>query len=204
MTLRPRGWSSRSTIAWDSEPDLDQLRRSYELLQETPSKAVLELESLADRGSVMSMRYLAHAYRHGLLGEPNAQQAEAWYSRAVEAGSIHALHELGTLYWNNLAFDKAFDTFSQAAARDFAPSMNWLGIMYYRGTGPRKNVQKAREFWERSIELGNIFSKKSLAMHFIVGHYGLNLIPRGICMWLSGLISIPFLSFDDPNGDELM
>jgi hypothetical protein len=48
---------------WENEPDIDELRRVYALLSTDASQALAGLRALSERGSVMSMVYLATAYK---------------------------------------------------------------------------------------------------------------------------------------------
>src|SRR5476649_2460646 len=65
-----RWWNVMSERAydvyrWEDEPDLDELRRLGDMLATDPARALSGLKELAGRGSIMSMVYLADAYRRG-------------------------------------------------------------------------------------------------------------------------------------------
>src|SRR5262245_1150397 len=126
------------TDVWDNEPDLTQLRHAYALLAVDPHEALTELHNLADRGSVMSMVYIAHAIRNGIGTRMDLPQAEAWYRRAADRGSLLALYEVGRIYLEMENYPKAVETFSKGVTKNHAPSMHMLGLMYLEGNGVAK------------------------------------------------------------------
>jgi TPR repeat protein len=71
----------------DNESDLDALRRAYDDLRSDPSRALLQLRDLADRGSVMSMIYLGYARGKGIGSPVDLAEAEKWFKGAYDAGS---------------------------------------------------------------------------------------------------------------------
>ena len=61
-------WSSECSL-WEREPDRERLHRASLLLKTAPVQAVAELKSLSEKGSVLSMVYLGHAFQTG-IGSP--------------------------------------------------------------------------------------------------------------------------------------
>src|SRR5258708_33946080 len=80
------------------EPDQLALSSAYELLQSEPQKAFPVLEGLADKGSLMSMLYLADAYLKGLGTPTDVTAAEQWRMGAHHKGSHVAPHQLRLFY----------------------------------------------------------------------------------------------------------
>jgi TPR repeat protein len=93
--------------AWDSEPDLEQLHKAYGLLSTDPEQALVKLRILADRGSLMSMVYIANAYRNGIGVKVDIPQSEYWYTLAANGGSALASYELGRMFLDRNAYSKA-------------------------------------------------------------------------------------------------
>jgi TPR repeat protein len=67
---------------WENEPDIDELCL-HASLSTDPTRALAGLRALAGRGSVMSMVYIAYAYRTGIGTKIDLTQAEEWHRRAV-------------------------------------------------------------------------------------------------------------------------
>ena len=77
----------------------------------------------------------------------------SWSSRSLNAHSVScATYCLG----RGVAVDykQARAWFEKAAAQDYPNAFSSLGTMYYRGDGVTPSWRRARELWERAIELG--------------------------------------------------
>src|SRR6478752_6407261 len=120
---------------WEDEPDLDELRRLHGLLSTDPGRALAGLKELADRGSLMSMVYVANAYRKGIGTSVDTSRSEDWYRRAAAAGSALASYELGRICLDAKDYEGAHREFSDSAAKEYPPSMNLLAMMYVHGKG---------------------------------------------------------------------
>jgi hypothetical protein len=62
-------------LYWEGEPDLPELHDAYGLMATDPVRAVAQLTDLAERGSLMSMVYLAEAYEKGTCVNVDAATA---------------------------------------------------------------------------------------------------------------------------------
>jgi TPR repeat protein len=204
MAKRPNRPGSVTIVNWAAEPDLDQLRRAYRELATNPSQALHDLEELADRGSQMSMRYIAQAYKDGTEVTRDLDQAEAWYRRAINAGSTHSMHSLGLLYLYKKEYLKAIEEFSAAVSKNSSPSMYILGRMYFRGEGVDRNISAARNLWENGVTLGHIPSRRHLADLLMTGQFGILQILRGVWLWISGVIQAFFILMNDPGSERLL
>jgi uncharacterized protein len=169
---------------WAKEPDMESLTRAHSLLASDPGQALTELKALADRGSVMSMLYIANAYRNGVGSGTDLQQAEEWYRRAMDRGSVLGSYELGRVYYEMENYPKAEKAFRAGESQNYAPSINMLGMMHLGGTGVEQNTGKARDLLERASALGHIFAKRNLAFLLITGRYGLREFLRGVGLFL--------------------
>jgi TPR repeat protein len=148
-----------------------------------------QLEALADRGSLMSTRYLAKEYEGGRFGEVNLKEAIRWYSQAASTGSEWDQHNLGLVYLKSGQFKKAFHAFEEGADRKYIPSMRLLGRMYYKGQGVDKNVKKAMDLWSEGAAGGNILSKRELMVASMSGRFGFYEAVRGIILFPSILVT---------------
>jgi TPR repeat protein len=188
---------------WESEPDLQQLRRAHGLLTTDPARALTDLKSLADRGSVMSMVYIADAYKNGIGTRVDLSQAREWYTRAGDLGSLLSIYELGRLCLDLKQYSDAKYAFERGAARGHMPSMNMLGKMYYNGLAGEKNFAKSRELFEKSAAMGHVFAKRNLGVLLLKGGFGPTQALRGVWLFLSALKDVPLLLYFDRLSNRL-
>ena len=57
---------------------------------------------------------------------------------------------------------KAWAWFEKAAAQDYPDAVGTLGMMYFEGKGVTPSWRRAREYYERAIELGNSTAMKNM------------------------------------------
>ncbi|KAI8061738.1 hypothetical protein BC940DRAFT_244924, partial [Gongronella butleri] len=113
-------------------------------------------EKAARLGVAAAMTSYATLCRIASL-QPGPQQQEQreatlyWYKKAVAAGDITALRELGLLYEAGLGvardYRTAFDYFEQAARHQDAQSTLLLGHYYQQGLAVEKDLQKALQLY---------------------------------------------------------
>ena len=77
------------------EADVEQLHRACAVLSTNTAQGLAELETLANRGSVMSMLCLGWAYYKKLGANIDLTMAEKWYKLAYQNSSSTALISLG-------------------------------------------------------------------------------------------------------------
>jgi TPR repeat protein len=184
---------------WEAEPDLERLRRARAMLKGDQTAGLRELADLADRGSLMSMVYLGWAYCRGEGVDKNLELGESWLRRAMVAGSALASFHLGMLYKEKNNLNGAFEAFSFGADHNFAASMYRLGVIYRRGYGVAPNREKARELWKKAASYGHAFAMRNLAFCMISGECGISMVPRGVMLWLSSILSVIRISAKDPQ-----
>jgi TPR repeat protein len=188
---------------WDNEPDLAQLQLAHALLATDPAKALVELKALADRGSVMSMLYIAHAVRNGAGTQVDLPLAEEWYRRAASRGCLSASYEVGRVCLDMQDYPKAVEAFRNGAAKNYPPSLHFLGMMYLKGQGVQKDVSRARALFEQAVSRGNVFAKRSLGVLLMRGGFGLFAVARGVWLFASGLKDVVFVVVKDRFSDRL-
>jgi TPR repeat protein len=190
-------------IDWDAEPDIDQLRRSHELLSTDPVRAINELEQLAQLGSTMSILYIAHAYRTGIQGKPDLEKAEYWLLQDTNAGYTKSAYSLALVFRKQKKYLEAIKLCKGELLNSFAPALYLLGVMYKNGEGVSKNLRITRDCWENGASLGHLFSKRDLAFLLISGQFGFFQMARGVWIWLAALIEMPLVAFRNPSSDRL-
>jgi len=179
-----------SDFNWSDEPDLEEFRLLYTLLSTRPEEALFGLTSLADRGSIASMFYLADAYKVGERTSKDLNLAKYWYERAEQMGSAPASYMLGRVFLLLQEYVSALAAFSRGADRQYPPAMYRLAKMYQCGVGTDKNMVECRRLLEAAVARGHIFSKRDLATLFIRGEFGTRLVFRGALMLMSLIFDI--------------
>ena len=174
---------------WANEPDIDELRRMYALLVTDFGKAVAGLESLAGRGSTMSMWYLAEAYM-GTYAPKDLSRAKYWYGQADEKGASEASFMLGRICAQEGDYDSAFAAFSRGANRGYLPSIYRLAMMYQDGLGTKKDSSRARVLLQEAASKGHVFAKRDLATLYVKGTFGPVLVFRGIALLVTLLFDV--------------
>ena len=58
-------------------------------------------------------------------------------------------------FYNEKAFDKAYDIFVDLAYKRDAEAMFYLGLMYFFGDGVEKNMDKCMEYWRKAMREGH-------------------------------------------------
>jgi TPR repeat protein len=175
---------------WKDEPDRDQLSRFYSLLTSDPGKAVAGLEALAQRGSTMSMWYLADAYVSGTGLPKDSDRAKYWYAKADQMGCAPASYMLGRMCIKAQEYDVAFAAFSRGAQKGYLPCMYRLAKMFQDGVGTRRDLHECRRLLEAAVSKGHIFSKRDLATLYVRGSFGLIPAMRGLFLFASLVIDV--------------
>jgi TPR repeat protein len=186
------------------EPDIDTLCKAYDCLQSEPNPKVIKLlEDLANRGSLMSMIYIAWAYEKGNGVLTDEDQVIAWYRRAINSGSDLATYYLGHFYLKRKNYIQAKEVFNIGALKDYSPAIYCLGCMYLEGTGCEKNQVEALNLFKKASKQGHVFAKRSLAGMYLSGKYGLVNIINGLFLFFSALKSSFIIHMKDPHSDLL-
>jgi len=168
----------------------EELERLYELLKRDPGQAIVGLAALADRGSLVSMLYLAQAYMGDFLPK-DLVKAKYWYSRASEIGSPGASHMLGQVCRHLGEQEEAFAAYSRSAGKGFMPSLFRLGKMYQHGVGTKKDMKKCQKLLTEAASRGHLLAKRDLAILHLRGAFGLKSIPKGLTILSDFLSDLP-------------
>jgi TPR repeat protein len=185
----------------EQEPDLVRLNEAYGLLEANPGRAIAELQSLAESGSVLSMIYLGWIYQTD--NNIDMKKAESWLRRACDKGSKLAIYYLGHLYLKQREYEKAREIFMYGDSNDYAPATYCLAEMYIDGSGAKKQLEKARELLEKATSLGHVFAKRSLARLLMSGRFGFFNMFRGFFLLLGALKDGFVVGIKEPSSDRL-
>jgi len=183
------------------ERDVKRLQDAYALLSTNRQRALVELEELANGGSVLSMLYLAQTY----ASEPGADhaRAEKWYRAAYERGSSTALFALGSKYFREGKYEEAEQIFSDGVSKNDGVSMYWLASLYIVDPRNRGEPDRIRDLVERSAALGQVRAKRDLASFLMKGRYGKREIARGLYLSFSSVIEAFLVGYRDPASRKL-
>ena len=188
---------------WRNEPDVDEFIVARKLLNKRPAEALARLESLAGRGSRMSMVEIGWAYGLGRRVRYSFKDAEKWLRRAVTEGSISASFCLAYLYRTTEQFKKAVNAYKIGAKLDYSSYLYWLGVMCYNGQGCPKDEQLALMFFERASKLGHGFARRNAALLRLRSQSGIIDIVRGALSWISSIFYIMSLALKNARSHNL-
>lgn len=94
--------------------------------------------------------------------------------RKVELGDKNSQNELGLKYYNGdqvpLDYDKALDLFKKAADNGLLVAYGNVGSLYLWGKGSNASVEKARQWFEAGVKLGDPHSQYYLATMYRDGN----------------------------------
>ena len=149
----------------DAITNLGLLYESGQVVQRDSEKAVEFYRQAAERGFAVAQTNLGYCYQHGFGLEIDLAKAIAWFEKAAAQGHARAQVNLGRLYDEpgpERDLRKAIAYYTQAAEQDNAAALNNLGVCYMQGHGVLKDPGKAREFYERAIQLGSDEARTNL------------------------------------------
>jgi TPR repeat protein len=132
----------------------------------------------AKAGDADSMFEVAYILKNKDREEYDIKQAVQWYKKAIAAGNIDAIHNLGYLYdvgADDLEQDyqKAFTLYQKARASQLAISSSNLASMYKHGKGIEKDIAKAIELYKEAFNRGYDKAGKLLADIYMDNELGL-------------------------------
>ena len=95
------------------------------------------------------------------------KRAMAAQKIGAEGGDASCQCNLGTMLSNGEGIDspdyeQALVWYEKAAAQDEPASVSMLGVMYARGDGVTSSYRRARELYQRAIELGDSTAVKNM------------------------------------------
>jgi TPR repeat protein len=140
------------------EPNLRALKNARTVRETDPVQALNQFRALAGLGSPMAMADIGYMYGKGIGVQANTSEEEAWYKRAVEAGSVFAQFALAHLYLRTQRYPEAFAACETAAASGYAPAMYFLAFMYGQGVGTERNSDKERDLLHQAVQLSHVGS----------------------------------------------
>jgi hypothetical protein len=170
---------SNSVALMEREADPQLIYQAYALQESDPVACFKKYLELAKAGSVWSMGTVGHMLENGTGIARDLVQAEAWYSRAYEAGSDYALIWLGQLYLESDRLQKATDIFRTGVDRGFAPAMVYLAWCYSKSEDWLQRRNEAMSLLQRGSEAGDLGAQRFLVASMLRGRFGFRYVPAG-------------------------
>jgi TPR repeat protein len=151
------------------------------------SNALSWYEKAALAGEKEGWTRLGLCYETGMGATADMARAVTCFEKAAELGSGPARHKLASLYFlgRGVARDEAkgFALLTQAAETGDGAAANELAVVYLKGLfGRKEDAVKAREWFTKSAEAGNLEGIKNLAVLLNDG-VGQKPDPAGALLW---------------------
>lgn len=170
------------------EPDWDELKRGFDLIESGASKEAMEtLKILAEKGSPAAPVYIGRMYEDGDGVRQDAGEAMAWYLKAAKYDFPTAHYFLGRLLENRGDYLEAIKWHEKASENNFIPSTFRLYRIYERGQGVERDLDAALAYLDRASAAGHIFAQRHKSMKMIKGCYGIVNILFGL-IWFPVVI----------------
>jgi TPR repeat protein len=170
---------SNNVAIMERESDPQLVYQAHDLRETDPAACFKQYLALAEGGSVWSMAAVGHMLENGTGTDRDLVQAEAWYSRAYEAGSDYALIWLGLLYLRSNRHENAQDIFRAGVDRGFAPAMYYLAFSYWKSGDWLQKRDEAMSLLQRGFAAGDLGAQRFLLVSMLRGRFGLRHVPAG-------------------------
>lgn len=111
---------------------------------------------------------------HNALERGQYDEALKWFQKAAAENHPYGLYRVGYMYEKGLGVDKdpakAVEYYEKAGKMNFDIAISQLAQLYERGDGGvPQNFEKARQLYQRAIELGSVYDKYSLGQMYEFG-----------------------------------
>lgn len=140
--------------------------------EKNPQKAAQWFRYAAEMGFASAQRNLGDCYMNGYGVKDNPEEALRWYLRACEEENAKAQYAVAKCYAEKYAIlnicekdaqKKAFEYYQQAAEQGLDTAQFALAGCYIDGKGVHRNIEKAKEWLNKSAIQGNVLAKGKLA-----------------------------------------
>lgn len=133
-------------------------------VEKNPMKTLRYLQEAADLGSLIALYDLGVVYAEGIVGEKDPKKAMELWQKAAELGSTQAMNQIAQVYREKEEYEETAKWYQKAADAGDAEAMNRLGVLYGSGNlGGEPNLEKARECYQKALEMGSEWAKLNLA-----------------------------------------
>ncbi len=122
------------------------------------------IEDAANAGYGKARITLAQIYIEGVGTEKNPDVAMRWLQRAQESEPNEASYLIGAILEAQGDQAGALNNLTKAAENKYAAAMLHLGNKFLNGSGIQQDLEKAREWFTKAQEAGNVSAKVSLGL----------------------------------------
>ncbi len=143
-----KGKTSQDQSPEEKDTYFSQARQLADMQKTDPVRAFGEIQTLAEKGSVNGMLMLGSAYQIGMGTPVNLKQAETWFRRAYEKGSVLGTWNLGNFYLGQKKYSEAYKAFAAGAAMGHMPSADYMHQL---------NDKENWEYWEKEPDLKQLW-----------------------------------------------
>lgn len=135
------------------------------------------LQTAANLGSIAALNAIGLFY---LNYQSDEKTAITYFIKATQSNYVYAYNNLGKIYETKKDYQTAFSYYLKSANLEESWACNKIGEMYRLGIGTEKNLKKAYDYYNLSLEvpikLVNHWSKYNLAKYFYLkGNYETNI-----------------------------
>ncbi len=120
----------------------------------------------ANNENLNAQKYVAYLYQKGKMLPKDIDKAIYWYERALKNGSKDLNYRLGILYLNSddkaIDYKKSFNYFYKSLESNKSNSQYAVAYMYHNGFGVKKDISKAKIFYEKAADQENKLAIKML------------------------------------------
>jgi len=155
-------------------PSLSMAMAAFELEQYEAAR--VHWMHLAERQQDPEAQYmLGHVFEHGLGVDVDLDKAEEWYAKSAGQGYEEAMRVFENMFDSAMeAYQRgdhsdALSGWERAARQGDVAAMFNAGLMYKRGEGSAKNVDRALDWWESAAEEGHARAQANAGRMYLLG-----------------------------------
>lgn len=145
-----------------------------------PEAAFRVYLELADAGVAWAMEMVAYQYGWGTLVANDFEQAQAYYRRAIEAGSSMATSRYARLLARHGHLDSCDTLLEDGVRADFVPAYYWLARCRLARSDDRPTCRAIRPLLEHAAKAGHPAAALLLAQLKVRRKFGFREVAHGI------------------------
>lgn len=124
------------------------------------------------RDNIPQAQYaLGKAFESGALGEEHKPYAAMWFERAVANHHPETELHLARYYLSNNKVNLGIQLLEKAAHRSDLSAQKSLANMYYEGTIVKKNIAKAKAWFEKAAQANDVQSQYTLSQILLLPEF---------------------------------